>query len=199
MDFEAISKMDPSAQDKILKDFVGKIYSKQLEDLERQAEEKVRLIVQDELSKKKKLKIRTSRTGEGVSSMVPLPKQGSSKAHAFDIYTPVAVTVPARGKVAVPVGRKFDLPDNHAMVLWSRSGLSAKHNLEKGAGLIDEDYGDELIVILYNLGDQDFNFNANERICQAFLMESFEVVFEEVDDITLSDDRGGGLGSSGLK
>ncbi len=37
-----------------------------------------------------------------------------------------------------------------------RSGLAAKHHIDVGAGVVDEDYTGNVGVVLFNLGDQEF-------------------------------------------
>jgi dUTP pyrophosphatase len=37
-----------------------------------------------------------------------------------------------------------------------RSGLAAKHFIDVGAGVIDEDYRGEVLVLLFNHNDTDF-------------------------------------------
>ena len=138
----------------------------------------------------------TERVGKGIDSEVPLPKVGSNAAQAFDLYTPVDLVIPAMSSVNVPIGRKFKLPPGYGAVLWSRSGLAAKFQIERGAGLIDYDYGDEWIVVLRNHGPNLQAFKAGERICQAFLVPRYKYKFTE-GQVSLDNDRGGGLGSTG--
>lgn len=152
------------------------------------------LIFYDEID----LEIDTERVGEGVTSQVPLPKLGDPGAHAFDLYTPIDFTVPANGSFNVPIGRKFKLPRGYGALLWSRSGLAAKLGIERGAGLIDCTYGEEWIVVLRNHSDVDAPFKSGERICQAFLLPSYNYKFNEVQNLTVDNDRGGGLGSTGM-
>jgi dUTP pyrophosphatase len=68
---------------------------------------------------------------------------GTGVAIAFD-----ALTTPLVAKVA------------------SRSGLSLRHNVEVGAGVIDQDYRGEVKVKLYNFGNKDVHFAKHTRIAQ---------------------------------
>lgn len=50
--------------------------------------------------------------------------------------------------------------------VWPRSGLSVKHNIETGAGLIDNDYKGEIKIHLYNHSDEFVEIKAGEKIAQ---------------------------------
>jgi dUTP pyrophosphatase len=141
--------------------------------------------------------IDTERVGAGVTSQVNLPTVGSSAAQAFDLYTPIDILIPGLSSVNVPIGRKIKLPTGYGAVLWSRSGMAAKLLIERGAGLIDYDYGDEWIVVLRNHGPNTQAFKAGDRICQVFLLPRYKYKFNEVDKVVVDNDRGGGIGSTG--
>ena len=50
--------------------------------------------------------------------------------------------------------------------VWSKSGLSDKSNIEKGAGVIDPNYTGELKIKLYNHGDTPRPFAAGDKVAQ---------------------------------
>lgn len=78
-----------------------------------------------------------------------------------------------------------------------RSGLAVKHSIHTGAGVIDADYRGEVKVILFNLGDSDFEIKEGDRIAQLILERIYtpEVKVVAVLDATV---RGaGGFGSTG--
>lgn len=47
-----------------------------------------------------------------------------------------------------------------------RSGLAVKHSITTGAGVIDADYRGQVKILLFNLGDKDFEINEGDRIAQ---------------------------------
>lgn len=82
----------------------------------------------------------------------------------------------------------------------SKSGLSVKSNIEKGAGVIDPNYTGELIIKLYNHSEKRYAFfRKGDKICQlVFKLCAIIDEIEEVDEITENKDRGNkGFGSSG--
>ena len=64
--------------------------------------------------------------------------------------------VPARGKALVSTGLAMAIPYGNYGRIAPRSGLAAKHMIDVGAGVIDADYRGEVKVLLFNLGEQDF-------------------------------------------
>lgn len=64
--------------------------------------------------------------------------------------------IPARGKAAVHTGLAIHVPHGTYGRVAPRSGLAAKHFIDVGAGVIDEDYRGEVLVLLFNHGEADF-------------------------------------------
>jgi dUTP pyrophosphatase len=129
-----------------------------------------------------------------------LPIYGSMKAAGCDFVSPVDAVVPARGRLLIKTGLKMVIPQGFRIRLHSRSGLSLKHGIEVGAGLIDEDYRQEIGIILYNHSDVDFVVTAGDRIAQGcveryYQMEAVEGVVPEKDE---DSNRTGGYGSTGV-
>lgn len=184
-------KLIQKLRERLVKEIIKGLSSQMQEELLQQARN-----IAAQLATEAEFEIVTERVGKGIDSEVPLPKVGSEAAQAFDLYTPVDLVIPGMSSVNVPIGRKFKLPTGYGAILWSRSGLAAKFQIEKGAGLIDYDYGDEWIVVLRNHGPNLQTFKAGERICQAFLIPRYKYKFTE-GQVALENDRGGGLGSTG--
>lgn len=65
--------------------------------------------------------------------------------------------IPARGKYAVHTGLSIHVPHGTYGRVAPRSGLAAKHFIDVGAGVIDEDYRGEVLVLLFNHSDKDFS------------------------------------------
>ena len=92
--------------------------------------------------------------------------QGTDKSAGYDIKTCETVLIPARSKQTVKTGLRVEFPVGVYGRLASRSGLAVKHGIEVGAGVIDEDYEGELMVLLWNHSDCDFKVEKGDRICQ---------------------------------
>ncbi len=138
-----------------------------------------------------------------------LPVRKTNGAAGYDVYSYRGGVIPARQKAVIPTGISIEMPNNSQSIvsntnmhifglMASRSGLSAKNGLEKGAGVIDYDYTGELTVILYNHSDTDFVYEAGTRIAQLILIPVFTPEVVEVDELHMTERADNGFGSSGL-
>lgn len=64
-------------------------------------------------------------------------------------------------------GLKIAVPPGTYGRVAPRSGLAVKHFIDTGAGVIDEDYRGELMVLLFNHADSEFQGEASRLVGQA--------------------------------
>ena len=114
----------------------------------------------------------------------------------------------------IPTGFAFGLPPGTALMLLPRSGLGHKHGivLGNGVGLIDEDYRGEVMVSVWNRGNEVYwhveaeraepshaatIINPGDRIAQAVLVPILRPEIVEVDELDETARGAGGFGSTG--
>lgn len=94
-------------------------------------------------------------------------------------------------------GVSIELPPNTAGVIMSKSGLNIKHNLT-ATGLVDEPYRGEIMVKLYNHGEDSYLVSAGQMIAQLVVQPVLYEPLEFVDELDMDTDRGtDGFGSTG--
>jgi len=108
---------------------------------------------------------------------------------------------PGESKV-ITTGLRIKIPYGCVGLIWSRSGMSVKNQIEVGAGCIDATYTGELLVHLYNFGKKLYQVYEGDKIAQLLTVPVFLGSYESVDEFTwkqLSDTERGqnGFGSSG--
>lgn len=88
-----------------------------------------------------------------------------------------------------------------AGMILPRSGLGHKHGIVLGnlVGLIDSDYQGELMISVWNRGNQDFTLEPGERLAQYVLVPVVQAELEVVADFDASLRGTGGFGSSGRR
>lgn len=133
-----------------------------------------------------------------VHPQASLPRVMQRGDVAADLAACEPAVVPARGRALIPTGLVLELPEGFRARIHSRSGLSLKHGIEAGAGLIDQGYRHPLGVLLYNHGDADFAVAPGDRIAQLCIERYTEPSFVEVDAVDPTE-RGAGWGSSGSR
>jgi dUTP pyrophosphatase len=141
-----------------------------------------------------------------VSRKSSVPTRGTRRSAGYDLTASEECVVPAGNRKMVKTGVKCVLPANTYGRIASRSGLSLKHGIEVGAGVVDEDYTNELMVILYNHGEDDFEVKVGHRIAQLVIEKIvYPTTLVEIDGLVtpsvsyVRSTRGtGGFGSTGL-
>ncbi len=134
------------------------------------------------------------------------------RAHATDagadIMTPHDVVVPVRGSATVRTGVHIELPPNTAGMLKSKSGLNVNHNIISGGvieadrdvlsdGVIDAGYSGEIVVKLYNLGDEPVRLPAGSKITKLVIIPVALPTFVLVDGVEAGERGDAGFGSTG--
>lgn len=125
-----------------------------------------------------------------------LPTRGSDGAIGLDLCAVEDTYVPKGWVTKVPTGLAVEIPPGYYGRLAPRSGLAAKHGIDVLAGVIDDDYRGELVVLLTSLA-RGLSIKRGERIAQLILekADKFEPVWAETLDDT---ERGeSGFGSTG--
>jgi dUTP pyrophosphatase len=103
------------------------------------------------------------------------------------------------GWATVDTGLAIELPPGYEAQVRARSGLAAKHGIGvlNGPGTVDSDYRGELKVILFNISQNTYKFDAGERIAQMIIIPVPEVEWVEVDNIGDTVRGADGIGSTG--
>lgn len=158
-----------------------------------------------------------------------LPTYATNGSGAMDIYSPEEYNIECGQTVIIPIGIKVSIPHGYALLIQPRSGMSArmKVRIPNSPGLIDEDYHEEIGVIVENtdiqVKDVDIDSVTNrfgtgtelglikeygspitigkgERFAQMRLVEVPRVKWREVNSLgTQIEDHGKGFGSTGVK
>jgi len=146
------------------------------------------------------LAIRIVAAGDSNAAAEPalLPRRCSPGAAGIDLCAAEPATLPPGGRGAlVRTGFACALPPGTVGIIKSRSSLAAKHDVEVGAGVIDEDYRGEVRVLLRNFGAEPFEVRRGDRVAQMVVLKLHAgpvQLCESLDDTA----RGqGGFGSTG--
>lgn len=124
-----------------------------------------------------------------------------TKAHAtdagWDLYAAEDLTV-AKGKREIAHTQiAVEIPAGYFVSFRDRSGLVAKHGIHVLAGVIDSGYTGEWMVVLQNLGDEDYEIKKGERIAQAIIHQVHVADIEETEEIGETKRGSSGFGGSG--
>lgn len=148
----------------------------------------------------KYMKIEIKKLREGAI----IPKYQTPLSACFDFHALLEndVIIPSKCQKIIPTGIAFSIPAGFEIEVRPRSGLAAKLSISitNSPGTIDADYLDEIFAIVINHGTEDFVVHNGDRIAQGEPKEVIRAKFEEVEEFSdLNKNRGGGLGSTGIK
>lgn len=151
-----------------------------------------------------------------------LPTYSTNGSAAMDIYSPEEYNIDCGQTIIIPIGIKVAIPHGYALIVQPRSGMSArmKVRIPNSPGLIDEDYHEEIGVIIENtdthIKDVDIyepsdhielvkeygspiTIGKGERFAQLRLIEVPRVKWCQVNSLGgFKEDHGSGFGSTGV-
>ena len=132
-----------------------------------------------------------------------LPSYSTLFSAGMDIRANLSepVTLAPMERRLIPTGLFIALPEGYEAQIRPRSGLALKHGLTvlNSPGTIDADYRGEIMVILINLSDQDFQIERGMRIAQMIIAPFTQAQLKLVDSLESSERGDRGFGSTGVK
>jgi dUTP pyrophosphatase len=135
----------------------------------------------------------------------PLPEYQNKGDAGMDIRSNEDTTIRAYGWSVIATGLYIIIPFGYEGQMRTRSGLAAKNGIQvlNSPGTIDSGYRNELKVILINHGHWAYEVKKGDRIAQLVISPMTQAHLEEVSAFKYEsdniNDRGGGLGSTGVK
>ena len=132
-----------------------------------------------------------------------LPTFGSAFSAGADLRACLDqdLTVMPGQTVFIKTGIAMEIPVGYVGLVYARSGLACKSGLAPAnkVGVIDSDYRGEIIVALYNHGNEQKTVENGERIAQIVITPYLTVEYEQADELSQTDRDKGGFGSTGKK
>ena len=118
-----------------------------------------------------------------------------------DLRSVEAVSIAPGQRLLVRTGVRIALPDGFVGLVHPRSGLALKHGITvlNTPGTIDAGYRGEIMVTLYNSGEDVFEVSIGDRIAQLLIQEVSRANFIRVEKLPDSDRSETGFGSTGTK
>jgi dUTP pyrophosphatase len=135
-----------------------------------------------------------------VDNTLPLPEYQTSGAVAFDLYSRIDASIPAKTLDRLPTNVIIEIPKGYMLQIKDRSSTMKKKGLLVTTGYIDNDYHgelDEILLQVYNLTDSEVKIEKGERIGQGAFVRVDIAEWEEVDK--MKEESRGGFGSTGHK
>ncbi|MBW1254742.1 dUTP diphosphatase [Pantoea allii] len=150
------------------------------------------------MMKKIDVKILDARVGKDF----PLPTYATPGSAGLDLRACIddAMEIAPGTTILVPTGLAIHIADpSLAAVILPRSGLGHKHGIVLGnlVGLIDADYQGQLMVSVWNRGQESFTLQPGDRMAQLVFVPVVQAEFNLVETFDASLRGEGGFGHSG--
>jgi dUTP pyrophosphatase len=131
------------------------------------------------------------------------PEYAYGSDSGFDLRSTEELWVQANGRLLVPTGLRFDIPDGYEIQVRSKSGLALKQGLMvlNSPGTVDSGYQGEVKVIIFNTTNERIKIEKGQKIAQAVLCPVVNgkwVNLVKVEEIGEKDRNDKGFGSTGL-
>lgn len=130
-----------------------------------------------------------------------LPEYKTNLSAAADIYSLDEKIISPKSTEIFSTGLFMRPEPGYCLRVLSRSGLAFKHGVFvlNADGLIDEDYSDEIKIVLANFGNEPYLVREGDRIAQLKIEKFYQMEFEMVNELPfVNSNRKGGLGSTGV-
>lgn len=132
-----------------------------------------------------------------ISDDATIPSRATPDSIGYDLHSARDSFVKAHGQSTIPTDLQIGIPSGHYGRVAPRSGLTVKHFIDVGAGVIDPGYRGPLGVVLFNHSDIDFPIKKGDRIAQLILERASMVDVIEVKNLDQTFRNEKGFGSTG--
>lgn len=139
-----------------------------------------------------------------LSAKAIVPKYATPGSACFDLHAinteDKRASIHPSGPIVFDTGLAFEIPQDHVMLIFSRSGHGFKNDtrLANCVGVIDSDYRGEVKVKMTkdSPNTEAVFVNEGDRIAQAMVIKYEQVEFVLSDDLSQTERGTGGFGST---
>jgi len=126
-----------------------------------------------------------------------IPCKATEQSAGFDVFNICNFEIKPGEQLVIPTGFKLELPKDTYAELRIRSS-AARSMIRVEAGIIDNDYHDEIMILLHNYGKEIYAGVYDRRIIQMIVhpFQKYKFVEGKVEN-GKNGGRTGGFGSTG--
>ncbi|XP_029623847.1 deoxyuridine 5'-triphosphate nucleotidohydrolase, mitochondrial isoform X3 [Salmo trutta] len=132
-----------------------------------------------------------------LSENATAPTRGSAKAAGYDLFSAYDYSIGPMDKAIVKTDIQIAVPSGCYGRVAPRSGLAAKHFIDVGAGVVDEDYRGNVGVVLFNFSKETFEVKKGDRVAQLVCERICYPDLQELKTLDETERGAGGFGSTG--
>jgi dUTP pyrophosphatase len=95
-----------------------------------------------------------------------LPERKTLRAAGIDLFTAIRVECRPRERILIPTGYQVTLPQGYFGQVVDCSTVALQKGMQVLAGIIDEDYCGQIIILMYNTSNHVVVFATHEKVAQ---------------------------------
>ena len=118
-----------------------------------------------------------------MSTNAVTPTRATEGSVGLDFYSPADYVIPPHNQLLIPTQIKLKIPLGYYGRLASKSSLAILHQLHVGAGVIDPDYTEEIMVLLINTASHVHPIMRGDPIAQLILEKVSIPILREVKEL----------------
>lgn len=100
-----------------------------------------------------------------------LPTFAHSTDAGMDLYALSSHLIKKGQSCRIETGIAIELPKGTVGLVWDKGGLSHLHGLKTLGGVFDEGYSGDVTVCLINLGQEDYQIKAGDKVAQYIIQK----------------------------
>lgn len=134
--------------------------------------------------------------------IVKTPTRGTGLSAGLDFYIPEdfeAKQIRPGESINIPSGIKAQIPRGRALIMFNKSGVATKRQLQVGDCVVDEDYQGEIHLHVMNVGKEVVILKPGMKLVQGLVVPALYVgveVLESGDELFPQPTKEEGFGSA---
>ncbi len=125
-----------------------------------------------------------------------LPTRAHHDDAGLDVYCCERVIIEPHTTVKIPTGIAYEVPDGYCVFAWDKGSVGSK-GIKTLGGVLDSGYRGELFIPMHNLNNEEFVFEAGDKIAQMVIQKVELWDVEESEELSETKRGTGSFGSTG--
>ena len=127
-----------------------------------------------------------------------IPTKGTPGSAGYDLYAVKDFDLYPDQVFKVGTGISFEIPLNHKVSIQPRGSMASRGIIICNTpGTIDSDYRGEIFVLLGKFTSGIYSIKKGDKIAQMEVIQTSNIEFEEVQELSKTERGEGGFGSTG--
>ena len=133
-----------------------------------------------------------------ISKDAVIPSRAKQGDAGMDIYSSVDEIVSLGDIKRISTGIKMEIPEGFVGLVWDKSGVAFNNGIKTMGGVIDSGYRGEIMIVMTNHSDKDFEIKKGQKIAQMLIQKIESPEIETVDSLNDTERGEGGFGHTGV-